>query len=748
VLLEIVLFAASASAITTLVALVPALLGAGRVLGLAVAVVPLAVSAWIAGAVLDDLPGAITLAVVMALAVALISARAGEWSPVAVELFACVVVASVTYLLYAAVQTVAQGGTVVVVVGSVVLWLMELAALALTVSYAFEILDILGRRPRQPQAPQTPPHWPRVAVQVPTYNEPIEVVRPTLEALASVDYPNLVVQVVDNNTSDPAVWGPLRDLCAELGPRFEFLHLEPWPGFKAGALNEATRRLPADVEILAIVDADYLVEPGFLATLVPHFAAPEVAFVQSAQHYRDWEDDNYLRGLFYSFRYFFDVTMPARDHRNAIIFCGTMGLIRRSVLEEIGGWNEECITEDAEASLRMLGLGRGLRGVYVPEPQGAGLMPLSFDGLKRQRFRWALGGVQILRQHWRELVPFVQHRMRLTAAQRVHYLLGSLQWFGELLTAAFTVLLLLTAVAIGLHHRLPVRQLTGAVLVVPLVFVATGLGRALWALRRTTGCTLGDAVRALRVWFALSWVVSLACARGLVSRRAEFLRTPKRKEGEATLLQALRTSRAETAIAVAAVAGAVAVVVRTLQVATAVLAVLMLFEAFLYSSAPWASAAAEGIPLTPLRRSYLQSPQNTGDRPVWRSPGAVASAGLLAAAAAVSAAFVVTAPGDRTPFGGQADLPRIGTLAPHLRSSPAPSPGTTPEPSPSSSASPSSTTTTDTGSASSASTQTKTQTRSSSATTSASSTAAPTPTPGAATPTPGSTPAPTASPTP
>ena len=65
-----------------------------------------------------------------------------------------------------------------------------------------------------------------------------------------------------------------------------------------------------------------------------------------------------------------------------------MGLIRRSAFIKIGGWNQECITEDAEASLRMLGA--GYRGVYDPTAYGEGLMPLDFDGLKKQRFRWAL----------------------------------------------------------------------------------------------------------------------------------------------------------------------------------------------------------------------------------------------------------------------------------------------------------------------------------------------------------------------
>jgi GT2 family glycosyltransferase len=533
------------------------------------------------------------------------------------------------------------------------------------------------------------PPW--VALQVPTYNEPVDLVRRTLEALARVDYPNLLVQVVDNNTRDEALWRPLEQLCTRLGARFTFLHLEPWPGFKAGALNEATRRLPAEIEILGIVDADYDVSPGFLRATVGHFADPRVAFVQSSQHYRDWADNGYLRGLFYSFRYFFDVTMPARAHRNAIIFCGTMGLIRRSALEQVGGWSETCITEDAEASLRMLG--SGYTGVYDPAAYGAGMMPLDFDGLKKQRFRWALGGIQILRQHWRELLPLAPHRLRLTRAQRAHYLLGALQWFGEVLTACFTLLLIATAVTTALHHQLPLRRLTGAVLAVPLAFAATGLMRALWAMRATTRCTAGDAVRALRVWFALSWVVTLACMRGLVTSKAEFLRTPKRRD-EGTLRQALRASRTEIALAVVAVVAAAAMFVSSPGIATVLLGSLLLFEAAVYSSAPWASVAAEGITLTPARRVFRDSAQNTGERPAWRAAAAGGAATALAVAAAAAVALVIASPAGRAPFsgGGGGNLPPIGRLAPQVPGVGGPVPpasGATPSPQPAPGGSPS-----------------------------------------------------------
>lgn len=178
-----------------------------------------------------------------------------------------------------------------------------------------------------------------------------------------------------------------------------------------------------------------------MTNCVPHFADPTVAFLQTPQHYREWRDSPYLRGLFYAYRYFFDVTMVARARVNAIIFGGTMGLIRLRVLRDIGGWAEWCITEDAEASLRILA--EGWKSVYLGESYGQGLMPLDFDGLRRQRFRWAFGGVQILRRHFGLLIGL--KRSKLTMWQRYHYLVGGLGWFGDLVGVGLSAFLLLTA---------------------------------------------------------------------------------------------------------------------------------------------------------------------------------------------------------------------------------------------------------------------------------------------------------------
>ncbi len=240
-------------------------------------------------------------------------------------------------------------------------------------------------------------------------------------------------------------------LCKELGPNFKCLHLDKWPGYKSGALNFALTQTDPEAEIIAIIDADYQVQPNYLTELIPHFIDPQVAFVQTPQDYRDYKGNPFLEACYDAYKYFFEVSMPSRNEHNAIIFCGTMGLIRKSVVLEIGGWDEWCITEDAEASLRILKL--GYKSIYINHAYGHGIMPLNFEGLKKQRFRWCFGGIQVLRKHWEALMPWaswVDPTNQLTASQRYYYLLSSLQWFNELITMGFTMMLLISSIAIML----------------------------------------------------------------------------------------------------------------------------------------------------------------------------------------------------------------------------------------------------------------------------------------------------------
>jgi cellulose synthase/poly-beta-1,6-N-acetylglucosamine synthase-like glycosyltransferase len=479
-------------------------------------------------------------------AIALVSLVAPRrWFAVGGLFFAALVVATAGYAVYLMQATLLLASDPFSLVLGLVLLALELGAMSLILASAFEMVDALCAPIDDPTPPPAPIRWPVVCLQVPTYNEPPELVIETIHSLAALDYPALRLQVIDNNTTDETLWRPVEAECERLRAQehaVDFVHLPEWPGYKAGALNWGREHLDPDVEVVGVVDADYVVEPEWLRTTVPHFTDPSVAFVQTPQDYRAWETSAFYRACYVGFAYFFRVGMVSRAHRNAIIFAGTMGLIRRSVLDEVGGWDERIITEDAEISLRVLA--RGDRSVYVPHAYGRGIMPLTYESLRKQRFRWAFGGMQILRRHWRTILG---RRSGLTLGQRYDHLVGGLWWFNDALTLGFT--LFVAAAAIGAIAGRPfvVQRLTAIGLVLPMVLILLNLIRYLWALRATTNAGPALALAAPRVNLSLSWVIALACLRGLTQERGVFLRTPKFR-GAAAAIRELRLVWIETAI--------------------------------------------------------------------------------------------------------------------------------------------------------------------------------------------------------
>ncbi len=312
----------------------------------------------------------------------------------------------------------------------------------------------------------------------------------------------------------------------------------------------------------------------------PYFADPTVAFVQTPQDYRDWGGSAFYRACHTGFEYFFRVGMVSRAYRNSIIFAGTMGLIRRLDLDAIGGWDEEIITEDAEASLRILG--GGGRGIFVPQAYGRGIMPLTYEALRKQRFRWAFGGVQILKKHWRSLTPW--SRSRLSQRQRRDYLLGGLWWFNDGLTLLFTAFVMATALGVATRHPFVVQRLWGLGIILPLFYIVLGLTRYVWGIRVATGVAVREAFDAMRVNLSLSFVVTVACVRALIEQHGVFLRTPKFR-GSA-IAHELRVVIWETVLAgMSILLGVWAIVVAGLSLLSLTIGVLAAWSVLIYGSA-------------------------------------------------------------------------------------------------------------------------------------------------------------------
>jgi hypothetical protein len=205
----------------------------------------------------------------------------------------------------------------------------------------------------------------------------------------------------------------------------------------------------------------------------------------------------------------------------------------------------------------------------------------------------------------------------------------------------------------------------------------------------------------MRIWFALSWVDARAALRGLWSERAAFLRTPKQKEGGRRLWPAIRSSAFESLVAALAILGAIVMLIAAPSIATAILSIMLLFEGWVFASAPWASFAAEGIHLTPFRRIYRESAQSTGERPERVRGTDLIPAALAVAVAIVLAYGLINAPTQTAP--PIAQLPTIGNITHTVPSSrPSLPPTASPSPSPTPSLSPSATLTPTSGPSASA----------------------------------------------
>jgi cellulose synthase (UDP-forming) len=284
-------------------------------------------------------------------------------------------------------------------------------------SYAFVIL-FLGffqtiwplRRAPMP-LPEMPEEWPHVDVLIPTYNEPLDVVRYTALGALNIDWPTdkLHVYILDDGRRK----------------EFEQFAFEAGVGYKirqdnfhakAGNINTALKSL--DAPYVAIFDCDHVPTRSFLQMTIGWFLRDRnLAMLQTPHHF--YSPDPFERNLqqFHVIpnenELFYGIVQDGNDFWNATFFCGSCAVLRREALDEIGGIAVETVTEDAHTSLRMQS--NGWNTAYINIPQAAGLATERLSAHVGQRIRWARGMIQILRTDNPLFAP------KLNFAQRLCY---------------------------------------------------------------------------------------------------------------------------------------------------------------------------------------------------------------------------------------------------------------------------------------------------------------------------------------
>ena len=364
----------------------------------------------------------------------------------------------------------------------------------------------------------------RVAVFIPTYNEPVEVIAPTIAASVALE-PAHQTWVLDDGDRP---W--VEQMCREYGARY--VRRDVHEHAKAGNMNHALALMADEeaagaepVDIIAVLDCDHVPMPTFLSDTIGWFEDPKVALVQGPQTYYNagaFDDDGETgeQGVF------FHVLMAGRNHDGAGPFwCGSTSLIRAAALREVGGIATETIVEDMHTTLRLLRA--GWKTVFHHQTLAVGLAPTTPDQYLLQRRRWGMGSMQVLTTE------------RLWAAKRwlswrnyYEYLSGTLWWLEGVGTVLGFLIPAVILVSGATTSTVPPAVFLGAFVVMFAI--------RLWGVKRLfRGHLQWSTAFALRI---LRIPVGLSCLWWLITRRdLKFQVTPKAGADERLRGRAPRT---------------------------------------------------------------------------------------------------------------------------------------------------------------------------------------------------------------
>lgn len=335
-----------------------------------------------------DVPQQLLFSLVVFIA-AMLLRRSGSRLAVLVMMSLSLAVSS-RYIWWRITQTMGVGSAVDLSLGLGLL-LAEVYAFTILVLGYFQVLWPLNRRPVPLPADQN--EWPTVDLFIPTYNEPLSVVRSTILAASVMDWPadKLNIYLLDDGRREE-----FRAFCAQAGIHY----LTRTNNFhaKAGNINAALKK--SSGEYVAIFDCDHIPTRSFLQVAMGWFLRDRMLAVVQMPHYF-FSADPFERNLGNHGKVpnegelFYGLLQDGNDQWDATFFCGSCAVIKRKPLEEVGGVAVETVTEDAHTALKLHR--RGYRSAYITVPQAAGLATESLSGHVAQRIRWARGMAQIAR---------------------------------------------------------------------------------------------------------------------------------------------------------------------------------------------------------------------------------------------------------------------------------------------------------------------------------------------------------------
>ncbi|MXP62256.1 UDP-forming cellulose synthase catalytic subunit [Roseomonas sp. M0104] len=341
---------------------------------------------------------------------------------------------SLRYVYWRITETLDYSGFFSTFFGTGLLLAELYAVIALLLSY-FQQLWPLDRKPVP--MPDDPDQWPVVDVFIPTYNEPLEVVKPSVFGALSMDWPRdkMNVYILDDGRRED-----FRKFAEEIG--CGYMIRPDNKGAKAGNINHATTK--TNGEYIVIFDCDHVATRGFLQFTIGWMLRDRgIGMLQTPHHF--YSPDPFERNLASGKRVpnegllFYGLVQQGNDLWNATFFCGSCAVLRRTALEQVGGVPTQTVTEDCHCSLKMQRL--GWRTAYLRVPLAAGLATDRLISHIGQRMRWARGMIQIFRVENPLLGPGLKLYQRLCYLNAQWHFLFPLPRF-VFLTAPLAFLLL------------------------------------------------------------------------------------------------------------------------------------------------------------------------------------------------------------------------------------------------------------------------------------------------------------------
>lgn len=342
--------------------------------------------------------------------------------------FFAVLIVSVTWIVFVLKQEYMLSTYVV----SVVLVPSQILLIFIIISHFIQAIRIYFGDPVLSILPPRNFVSPFVSIHIPCRNENPDQVISCVESCLKQDYPFFEIIIIDNNTVDPNIWQPVENFSKKYPEKIKFIHIENLAGFKAGALNLSLKHTDKNATAIAVVDSDYVVAPNWLSSTA-NYLSENVKVVQSPQSYRPCTNSLLEKAIILEQKMFFEIGMIVRNAANAIIQHGTMCIIDKNALEQVGGWAEWCITEDTELGLRLLLTQH--QSLYLPQNFGGGIAPKSFYEYTKQRTRWVFGAVRITLRYFKDLI----FGTRLSLKQKYYFISGWIFWFAHIFYLIFVV---------------------------------------------------------------------------------------------------------------------------------------------------------------------------------------------------------------------------------------------------------------------------------------------------------------------